>query len=53
MRKNLHSKILKGKLKEQHLSIVPNSCSFRKSRLKNDKLNVILIKTLQRRKRLS
>ena len=28
MRKNPHSRILKGKLKEQHLSIVPKSCPY-------------------------
>ena len=27
MRKNPHSRILKGELKEQHLSTVPKSCS--------------------------
>ena len=26
MRKNTHNKILKGKLKEQHLGTVPKSC---------------------------
>ena len=30
IRKNPHSKILKGKLKEQHLNTVPKSCSFYK-----------------------
>ena len=30
MRKNPHSKILKEKLKEQHLSTVSKSCFFRK-----------------------
>ena len=30
MRKNPHSKILKGKLKEQHLSTVSKSCFFQK-----------------------
>ena len=28
MRKNPHTRILKGKLKEQHLSIVPKSCPY-------------------------
>ena len=28
MRKNLHGRILKGKLKEQHLSTVPKSFSY-------------------------
>ena len=31
MRKNPHSRILKGKPKEQHLNIVPKSCSFKKN----------------------
>ena len=31
MRKNSHVKILKREPKEQHLSIVPKSCSFKKS----------------------
>ena len=33
MRKNLHSKILKGEPKEQHLSTVPKPCSIRKFHL--------------------
>ena len=28
MRKNTHDRILKGELKEQHLNIVPKSCSL-------------------------
>ena len=28
MRKNSHGKILRGELKEQHLSIVPISCPY-------------------------
>ena len=28
MRKNPHSRILKGELKKQYLSTVPKSCSF-------------------------
>ena len=28
MRKNLHDKILKEELKEQHINNVPKSCSF-------------------------
>ena len=28
MKKNLYSKILKGEPKEQHINIVPKSCSF-------------------------
>ena len=30
MKKNSHGKILKGEPNEQHLSIVPNTCHFRK-----------------------
>ena len=31
MKKNPHDKILKGEPKEQHLSIVPKSCHFKKN----------------------
>ena len=31
MRKNSHGKILRGKPKKQHLSIVPKSCSYVKT----------------------
>ena len=31
MRKNSHGKILRGKPKEQHLNIVPKSCSYVKT----------------------
>ena len=34
MRKNSHSKILKGKPKEQHLNTVPKSCSLKKKKKK-------------------
>ena len=35
MKKNSHSKILKGKPKEQHLSTVPKSCSLFKCNGRN------------------
>ena len=38
MRKNPHGRILKGEHKEQHLSIVPKSCSFSPTTLSNNGL---------------
>ena len=35
MKKNSHSKILKGKPKEQHLNTVPKSCSLFKCNGRN------------------
>ena len=47
IRKNPHSRILKGKPKEQHLSTIPKSCSFYKDTspcLKENTRNVNMMK---------
>ena len=47
MRKNPHYRILKAKLKEQHLSIIPKSCSFLKhTNIGLDTVFLILLKYL-------
>ena len=47
MRKNLHDRILKMELKEQHLSIISKFCSLRKRKVYAKKLFIIGLKALE------